>query len=368
MIAFLRSNGISGDSRVGKYIDFYVNQKLSYHIIGWDRLAENLSFPNCTFYKKQIGYNIGGIKAVIGRLGWFYFIFIKLLKLKPSTIHACDLDCAFPAAIYKCFYPNTVLIFDVFDWFSATLYNQAAWIRLIFSALEKFTIKKSNHVIICEPERRNQIPYDIDDKVSILPNIPLIDDNEEIIPIEIGFSNNFPKIAYVGAFYKERFLDELIQLAKNKKINLLFAGYGDSEITANIQTIRNQDNVRFFGKVEYKKGLSIMKAADAIYAMYCTSNPNNVCAAPNKFYEALFLGKPIITTSGTTIGEKVEKHDIGFVIREDIDELNDLICQLKNQGSTKLKYYGQRASDLWKTTYRTFVANYLITTYRALIK
>lgn len=56
------------------------------------------------------------------------FIIRMLRKIEDVdlVLHGCDLDSAFPAIVYKCFFnKKTKVIFDVFDWFSATLYNQS---------------------------------------------------------------------------------------------------------------------------------------------------------------------------------------------------------------------------------------------------
>ncbi|MCI9607844.1 MAG: glycosyltransferase family 4 protein [Muribaculaceae bacterium] len=366
MIVLLRANGIQGDSRVDKYIKSLDKSSIDYHIVGWDRLNEGLTLPKTSFYKLSSGYNLGGYKAALGRLRWFWYVLRKLIQLKPSVIHACDLDCAFPAAIYKLLYPSKYLIFDVFDWFSATLYNQNKWLVRCFAMLEKFTTKKSDHIIICEKERRKQIPYDIDHKMSILPNIPMISEESKIQKAEYGFSNNLITIAYVGAFYDERFLIELTELAEIGKINLLMAGYGDSKITNAILNIADLPNVKYFGKVSYGEGLSIMKSADAIYAMYCTSNPNNVCAAPNKFYESLLLGKPVITTKGTTIGDKVAKYKTGYVIQEDWLQLSNLISNIQDNKS-KNDELGNNARNLWINKYREYVRSYMDKIYLPMI-
>ena len=96
--------------------------------------------------------------------------------------------------------------------------------------------------------------------------------------------------------------------------------------------------------------------------MYCKSNPNNVCAAPNKFYESLALGKPIITTHGTSIGDKVEKENIGISIEESIDELNNAI-QTAIENKELLAEMGARAQKLWSKRYNNYVDTYLNSTY-----
>lgn len=363
-ICFIRSNGIVGDSRVSKYLDFYHSTNIPYFVIGWNRTKHKTSLENAIFYNHNSGYNVGGMKAVYYRLLWFIFILKTLFRNRPKIIHACDLDCAYPAAIYKTFFPKTKLIFDVFDWYSDTLCNQPWLIRQTFKLLERFSIRRSDHVIICEEERLVQIPMDIKSKYSVLPNIPKINSTIEPDKKKV-FDNNLLTLSYVGGLYDERFLDELIRLAQNKHYNLLIAGYGDRRLEQLLTNIQ-QDNIRFYGKVNYIDGLKIMANTDIIFAMYCKTNRNHIYAAPNKLYEAMFLGKPILTTKKTLVGEKVQKLDCGYIIDENINELSELIEYLQTNRN-ELKQKGKNGNMMWSSLYSNYVDNYFDKTYSILI-
>lgn len=368
MVVLIRSNAIVGDSRVGKYIDFLDTQSIDYKIIGWDRLNDSSPSSNTIFFKRQAGYNVGGRKAALDRLRWFGFVIKTLFKLKNvTTIHGCDLDGTFPAVIYKLLgHWNVKIIFDVFDWFSATLANQSSWIRFCFRIMEWVSVKFSNHIIICEEERIRQIPYDIKHKYSVLPNIPSFTNNNFIRDENsLHFDNEKPTLTYVGGLYGGRFLEELLNVAEQGICNLLIAGYGDQLLENKCKALNNKDNIKYFGKVAYKDGLNIMNNADVIYAMYCKTNPNHIYAAPNKFYEAMFLGKPIISTKGTIVGEKIDKLDIGYTIEENIDEL---ISLLKTLDKKDVGVKGCNAQVLWNQQYRDYVSCYMHQVYKSIIK
>lgn len=367
MVVLIRSNAIVGDPRVGKYIDFLESQQIDYKVIGWDRANDNISSNNTIYYKRLAGYNVGGGKAALNRLRWFWFVIKTLLKQKNiTTIHGCDLDGAFPAVIYKLLgHWNVKVVFDVFDWFSATLANQPSWIRFFFRIMECISVKCSSHIIICEEERIRQIPYDIKHKYSVLPNIPSLE-NDDFLREDssLHFDNEKPTLTYVGGLYGGRFLNELLDVAEQGICNLLIAGYGGESLENRCKTLNNNGNIKYFGKVAYKDGLSIMNNADIIYAMYCKTNPNHIYAAPNKFYEAMFLAKPIISTKGTMVGEKIDKLDIGYTIEENIEEL---ISLLKSLDRTELVKKGFNAHTLWCEHYKNFVSCYMHQTYKSII-
>jgi glycosyltransferase involved in cell wall biosynthesis len=368
MIIATRSNTIYSSPRIEKYIEFYESKGLDFLVIGWDRLEKNLKRDNTIYYRRASGYNVGGLKATINRLGWMFFL-LKIFyrhRKKITVIHAFDLDTAFPACVFKLFVKHkTKVIFDICDWFSATLYNQNILILGVFKKMEKFTIKHSDEVIICEPERIEQIPYKLNRKELIVPNIPSFPDTSFLQSNDsFNFHNEKIVFAYVGGFSGSRNLHELLTMAEQGLINLLIAGYGTHEIEKRCEKASLLPNVKYFGKVAYMDGLNIMYNSQIIYAMYSKSNPNHYYAAPNKYYEAMMLGKPILSTAGISLGNKILINEIGYVVEEN---LSDLISLVKNLDRREMVKKGQKASLLWKESFISYTSDFLHNKYSDLI-
>lgn len=369
MLVLIRSNSIVGDPRLEKYVNFLDRNEYPYYIIGWNRTQDKDIAKNTVYYTKQSGYAVGGAKAAKDRLTWFWFCFCTMLKMKNvKVIHACDLDGAFPAILFKIFgHWNVKVIFDVFDWYSDTLANQPKWLRCIFRMMEWMTTKLSKTIIICEPERIRQIPYKIDKKVKILPNIPSFG-NTDFLKVDdtFRFNNNKPTLTYVGGFYDGRFLKELLDVAEQGACNLLIAGYGDKAFEERCKQLGEKlENIRYYGKVKYEEGQNIMYNADIIYAMYCKINPNHIFAAPNKYYEAMMLAKPIISTKGTIVGEKIDKHGIGYTIEESTEEL---LALLKSIDKDDIARKGALSHKMWNEEYKNYVEQFMKNEYLDLIK
>lgn len=365
-ILLFRSNNLIA-SRCNKYVNYYTQKGLDFTAIGWDREAKGIVKDNYDFYRYKAGVNVGGIKAIQNHLHWMWFVY-KYIKNHPetTTVHACDLNSAFPAAMYKRFHnKNLVVIFDACDWFSANFHGNLI-IRNVFEWMERITYKYSDKLIICEPEREEQITFKISEKPIVLPNIPDIrldlisKDTEKYI-----FDNNWPTIAYFGGFSFDRFLVELLELTKTEQFNLLIGGFGSVSIESLCKELNKRENVKYFGRMGMADGLAMTSCADATYAMYCKDNPNNIYAAPNKLYEAMFLGKPIISTKGTIVERKVRKYNIGYVIDEDIQELKSLIKKLDKKEMAKL---GKNSTRVWEEKYKNYVSEFFNTIYDPIIK
>ena len=363
MIVLIRCNDIISDSRTKKYLDFYNRCGIDYRIIAWDRLGTSEPLPNTIYCPVRSKYNQGGLGAIKDRLKWMHFIRKTLFSFKDDLqIHACDLDAAFPAAIYKMFSRRkNFILFDVFDWISDTLYNQGKIVSLAFKFMEKFSTRRADHIVICEPERIKQIPYNIEGRYSVLQNIPSFASSDFLhIDKRYQFNNGKLTLNYVGGFYGDRCINELIDGAIQGAYNLNIAGYGDKDITAKLELQKDCPYIKYYGKVAYADGLNIMYNSDITYAMYSKRNPNHLYAAPNKYYEAMFVGRAIITTSGIIVADKVNANQMGYSIDESLDALIALVQTITPED---VKEKQRNAAAQWEK-YRTATEDYLNTTYR----
>jgi glycosyltransferase involved in cell wall biosynthesis len=229
--------------------------------------------------------------------------------------------------------------------------------------MEWLSVKEADHIIICEPERIKQIPYNIEGRYSVLQNIPSFSTTDFLYDDkDYHFDNNLFTLVYVGGFTNDRCLAELIDGAAKGFYNLNIAGYGTKNVLAQLESLRDCPNIRYYGKVEYTLGLRIMYNSDIIYAMYSKQNPNHLYAAPNKYYEAMFVGKPIITTNGIITADKVQKNGIGYGIDETLEDLEKLIQNLTRKDVAQK---AEKVSALWGE-YKNVTEQYLTNKYAAL--
>ena len=368
MIILIRSNSIVSDPRVEKYIRFYKDNNIKHRVLGWNRLNEKIVASGTDFFRLQSLYNQGGYKAVMHRIKWMKFVCQYLGKRKNeiTVIHACDLDTAFPAVLFKCLGNRNIrVIFDVFDWYTANFYNSNKFVLNMFKLMEFITVKYADEIIICEPERIEQIPYQLKKSPLVLPNIPFFEQVDFLCNQEqYKFSNNKITFSYVGGLNAGRFLDELLDLAEKGTVNLLIAGYGDQYMEKRCHALDQRDNIKFFGKVSYTTGLNIMFNSDLIYAMYCKSNPNHIYAAPNKYYEAMMLGKPILSTRDISISVKILNNKIGYVIDETVSELEELVTTLDRED---MRNKGENARLMWINQFKSYTFDFLNNTYKNII-
>lgn len=362
MIAYLRSTDCHPDSRLQKYTDYLSECGYDYFVVGWDRYTKLIDDQVYTYYHKKCTHG-QGIKNLFAMLGFNWFVLKYLWKNRNNyrIIHACDFDTILPAIIIKIICGKKV-VYDIFDWFVDSRNFNNYLLKKIILFFEKIVLKKSDIVIICDEERKTQLPI-IPEHLWILPNIPNFC---QIMSMEPCHHEDELVLSYVGVLAEDRGLTTLIETVKQfPNIKLNIAGFGILESYVR-QSSEQHDNIIYYGSVPYNQGLSIMQQADLIVAFYEKRIKNNLFAAPNKYYEGLYLGKPLLTTAGTAVGAKSEMYKTGFAIEEDIDSLVNFLKG--NQIKDKLQEYGINAQNLWQKQYVHYVNDFMQNYYLKLFK
>jgi len=365
MVVIIRSNEVNPDPRVQKYVDYLESKSIDHIILGWNRIGIAANKNNYIYFERRAKYGMR-FKNILNKLLWFKFIIRYLIfnKKNYEIVHACDFDTALPVYIASII-TRKRYIFDVFDWMSDN--GKKGLFNKILRTLENYVAKKASNVIVCEEERKSQLNID-KSEVLVMPNIP---GNNYVEDIDIVKDINKQRdkyrlvVSYVGVFDANRGIEDILELAKQQKdVFFNFAGFGRYDEVIN-KCASQEDNIKYWGKVEYNKGLNIMKQSDLIMAMYYLTNPVHKYAAPNKFYEGLMLGVPIITTKGTLVGNKSVKYDTGFVIDQGLEPLRELLKSTELKEELLKKAHSSHI--VWEKKYKDDIENFMKKTYLKVI-
>lgn len=318
-VVFMRSNPISPDPRVEKEVDSLRKNNWDVQILAWDRDSKYKAKVEFLKRAHTIKITRFGIPATFG--GGFKKNFFPLLRFQLKLfkwllqhknsydiIHACDFDTAFVGTVCAKILRKKV-IYDMFDSVTAPFHGPA----IIGKIVEKVDIALLNNVdavIICTEKRRGQIAKASPKKIEVIYNTPLhVDLNSDL-----KLNRDKVKIVYVGILAPERLIKELVDIVKHNPLYELHIG-GFGEYADELAQIAQQyDNILFYGKIPYEKTLALEKSCDIMTAIYDPEVSNHYYAAPNKFYEALMLGKPLIMVKDTGMSEVVAEHDLGELI------------------------------------------------------
>lgn len=318
-VIILRSNPVNPDSRVEKEAISLTRMGIKVKIVCWDRsnnYSSQESILNINGYSipiVRIGYKASfgeGFKNIIPYLKFQFFNrkWIKKYKNNISVVHACDFDTAF--FTYKlCKKLKIKFVYDIFDF----LYGEPK--NLFQKIIKKKQLKiidNADATIICTEERVKQIYGSNPKKLIIIHNTPMNYDNNKVFEFDKPISK--VKVCYVGILQDGRLLTEIGDyFSKNHNVDFYIGGFGKLESLYKKLSDENE-NIHFFGKIPYDETLALEKFCDIMLGIYDPSVENHRYAAPNKFYESLFLGKPIVMVKNTGMSSIIEKNQVGVLI------------------------------------------------------
>lgn len=320
-IVFIRSNPVSPDSRVEKEVNTLVKSGYDVHILAWDREAdytfktEEIVLKDTTCLITRFGIKAsfgGGIKKNMKPLLLFQLAIYRWLKKHINdydVIHACDFDTAFTASKVARKY-NKKLVYDIFDYY-VDGFTVPEKLKRLIERQDINVINQASHTIICTEKRRKQIAKANPKQLTVIHNTP-----HDLSSVSHTYSVDKSKltVAYIGILQEGRMIKELVNIiAADKKMELHIGGFGKLEDFIKEKSMEH-DNIHFYGKLPYENTLQLEKSCDIITALYDPSSTHHFYAAPNKFYEALMLGKPLIMARNTGLDSIVSDNQFGKVI------------------------------------------------------
>jgi glycosyltransferase involved in cell wall biosynthesis len=280
----------------------------------------------------------------LGLMGW-------LLRNKKNyeIIHAYDFDTILPALVMKIFWKK-VVIYDIFDFYADHLRKTPKIIKSLIRQLDFWAINHSDGVILVDDSRRAQISGSHPKICVSVYNSP--DDIQFSIPHDQQtdpFSTL--KISYVGLLQVERGLFELIDvLKKHSNWFLDLAGFGGDEDVI-LSSIKDMTNVNWHGRVSYEKALGLGNESDILIATYDPSIPNHRYSSPNKVFEAMMLGKPIVVAKDTNMDLMIEKANCGIIVEYGVEEDLEKALALLEEDKNLRSRLGENARQAYEKTY-----------------
>lgn len=341
-IIYLRSTSVINESRAIKEIETYIENNYKITILGWDR--QGIIGPNEEL-KKKVNlktFNLkstygSGMKNIIRYARFQLWLYSNLRKERKNydIIHACDYDTAYIGYKIAKKY-NKKMIYDIYDY-----YVDCHKLSFLKNIIEKKDIKIINNadcVILCTEQRKKQISKAKPKKVIIVNNTPDI----KIKPQGNKKSIKKIKICFVGMLQDDRLLVEVSeQLKDNSKYELHIGGFGKYEDYFK-QISKESKNIFYHGQMKYDDVLKLENECDILFATYNPQVANHKYSAPNKLYEAMALGKPIIVCNNTGIDEIVVKEKIGYSINYNAKEFEEALNKISIDNYNKMAEIGKK--------------------------
>lgn len=364
-IAYVRAGSIFNDSRATKEIKTLLEMGFYISVIGWDKkggaaekcidVFREYSGSIDFFFYSQTVVAGNGMKNFLKFYDFTRFVRRVLKKLDHvEIVHACDFDAGWGAYLYVR-QKKIPLVYDIYDYYIDS-HSIPGPLRGIFERSEIQIINHAETTIICTEERREQIAKARPKNVRVIYNSPEISNY-------VQYETDLDYV-YCGALNEHRLIREIFEAySSNADLRFQVAGGGKLSELA-IENANTFENFQYSGSIPYDKVLEYEKRAVALSAIYEPVTRNNRLCAPNKFYEALALGKPIIVCRNTGIDKIVEEQRLGLVIDYNADQFyqairflksNPLVCDEMGKNGRALyekRYSWKKMKDILEDIYR----------------
>lgn len=341
-IVMLLSNPLKPDPRVSNEAEALVKAGYSVEVLAWDREGKSKKKEtkngvdiNRIRYKSTYGQGKKQLKYFISFQG---IIVKELLKKEFDAVHCHDFDTLMGGFIGGKIRRKKV-IYDAHESYPSMMVDRG--LKKIAKKIDKAEtriVKRIDQVITVNPILEKIFKKKGAKKIVQILNSKDLKKYEatekEIENIRKKWKASGKKVfIYIGTLSPKRNLLELVEIFKKEKNAKLVIG-GEGVLEKEIkQKIKETNNVLFIGKVSEKRVPLYTLSSDVVLAIYKSNSlNNNIAGPPNKLFEAIAAGKPIITSKKGSTGKMVKELEVGLVVNaNNVKEIKKTIDKITNK-------------------------------------
>lgn len=340
------------DPRCNKIIKFLLEEKFQVIFIGIKTkealIDEELYKKYATQYTRILYRQNSNsrLNVLINILPFYFFLIKNIIKFRPEFLHCVNEEIGLITYIFKSKFFK-FMILDIFDslYLRVKIKNKA--IKRLLYFFVNLVYSNANEIIVTDDKRKELIDEKYKNKVSVIYNSPDMKPFNNIYLKE----NKVFKICVMGSIARSKGILQLLEAIKDLE-NVEIIAFGNLFDVVAKKQFFNSPKVKYLGSFNNMKSMQLAARTDVIYAFYEPNSVNNIYASPNKLFEAMCIGKPILINSEAKMSNIVENYKIGRTCSYyDVKALRGIIIQL-----TKLKESEKK--QIAKTSQSLFLNNY----------
>ncbi|MCX6303229.1 MAG: glycosyltransferase [Bacteroidia bacterium] len=339
-VAFSVINCICFDQRVQKIAGTVSSLDCDITIIG-RRLGECCEKDSVPFRTKRF--------RMLFKRGLFFYssfnirLFFYLLFHKFELLVANDLDTLLPNYLVSKL-KHLPLVYDSHEYFTGVPeLNNKPVRKWFWKTIERSVFPHLKYVMTVSNSVADQYEKEFRIKPSVIRNCSRI--SSGIAPYsrqELGLpANHLLLIFQGGGINIDKGGEELIEaLIMTENVSLLIVGSGDV-----VQALKEKaeepgllERIKFIPKVPWEELMRYTRSADAGMSLEKDTNLNYKFSLPNKLFDYISAGIPVITGSLPEIRKVVEENDCGIIIPDIMPrEISRAIIKLRDDPDLRNK-------------------------------
>lgn len=325
------TNDLVTDQRVHKVCLFLVKEGFNVKLVG-RKQWKSLPVPRRSYdtFRMKLLFEKGPLFYAVYNIR----LFLYLLTRKADLIIPNDLD-TLPACFLVAKIRKTSLVYDTHEYYCGTpeLANRP-FVRNFWRKTEQYIFPKLNDIITVNDSIAALYKQEYGKTLHVVRNIPPASKSRVTVSRkQLGLPEEKTILILQGAGINvDRGVEELVEAMPYvyDDIMLLIVGSGDviSQLKKRAQALLLGDKILFIPKVPLEKLQAYTAAANIGLTVDKDTNINYRYSLPNKLFDYIRAGIPVISSRLKEIERIIRRYDIGtFIQNHEPKHMAELINQ-----------------------------------------
>lgn len=352
-ILMLLTNRFDPDPRVYYEARALLEQGYRVTVVCWDRdlprAAADVTIDDISVHRISLAsrHGRGNSQLLFVPLFWLRALWYCLRK-QYDYVHCHDFD-TLPLGFVLGRIRRKPVIYDSHENYLGMLGTRIhPWIRRMLRAVEDFLLRRVELVITVGDRLREHFEKRGAGPCVVVGNWKPLEDYQrpagEIQEIRrrLGIPKGAFCIAFIGNLDANRKLAELLEAVKHAEfpVHLLIGGKGalaDSIVEAS----RTNQRIKYLGFVNVHDIPAYTLAADVIFYGMDKRRANAWAAIPNKLFEAIAAGRPMIAADCGEMGDIIRRYGCGLLLEEvTVNSVGNALAECRRREQWQRLAYG----------------------------
>lgn len=318
---FVSYSNLDYDARSYNLIEYAKNKKFKVSTYSLTNASNSFYLESNLYFKVDKNK-----RFIVNWLKFFLFGLFNLKKIKAKKYFACDL---YSLIFLKLIFINSSkIIYDSREIFSALATLSKNRIKQkILAVMEKIVVRNIKKIVVSgelDAEYLRKYYQDKSKKFFIIKNLPKRVEikKSDYLRNKYQIAEDKTILIYQGVLLEGRgLLPTLNFLRDNDNYVLVIIGDGPFKRTIlnEITKHKLENKVFIHQSVRYKELVNITATADIGLSLIEPLTFSYELALPNKLFEYLYAGIPVLVTNLPAMANFVMENDVGVVIPKDLD-------------------------------------------------
>jgi glycosyltransferase involved in cell wall biosynthesis len=355
------TNDLYTDNRVNKVCLFLAEQGYEVTLIG-RRKKDSVDLPQRPYTTKR--FRLPFEKGFLFYASFNFRLFWYLLFKRANLLVSNDLDTLAANYMASKFKRSCRLVYDTHEYFTEVPELQGRpFVKRFWERIEGWIFPKLNTIYTVNDSIAEMYRKKYGKRLLVVRNVsPRWQPETKKTRAELGLpTERFLVILQGAGINVDRGAEEAVEAVKDlQNVLLLILGDGDAvpALKEYVKSYQLSEKVWFLPKKPYSEMIQYTACADLGLTLDKPSNLNYRFSLPNKLFDYLHAGIPVICTDLNEVTRIVRKHEVGVVLDELTvkalqEQIGDLQAHPKLLNHLKANCVSAAKTECWENEIET---------------